>query len=70
MYDPNFHRSGRLNKLLENLIILFKKAPRIGAEEDESEGSYYIQISDALAKELTQELIEVEKIWNQGTRFL
>ncbi len=51
-------------QLLENLIALFQNAERIGFENDEPEGSRYIQISDTLANDFLQELIEIEKIWN------
>ncbi len=39
-----------------DILALFEMAPRLGAEEDDPEGTRYIQISDTLAKAIQKKL--------------
>ena len=42
--------------VIDELIKLFRDAPRIGESEDTPEGVRYIQISDTLAQKIVHEL--------------
>jgi len=43
---------------IQKIIDLLEKAPRMGTDKDEPEGTRYIQISDTLAKEIVAQLKE------------
>lgn len=50
---------------LSELILILAEAPRMGSVFDEPEGSRYISISDTLALELYQNLIEVKRLFDE-----
>ena len=44
------------NMTLETIIEMFEKAPRLGIDKDEPEGSRYVILSDTLANEIVDHL--------------
>ncbi len=45
-----------MGDIISEILYLLEYSPRMGSEEDNPEGTRYIQISDTLAKRLTTDL--------------